>query len=216
VPGRSQEKDQLLREGREWPDSRGRRYRSGPHGPGPLDETPSQPWTAAMEATIFTGWIYDHLPPHAAGDSGRPIRSWVQNLNGAAPRDTRGGCRGFRNRHHADYISVHDTERGGDLLYPVNGGEPEPVAGLTESDEVIGGAPESAILYVSPDVSAVPLQVLKVSIRTGDRRPFVNISPTDPAGVVFIGFPIFTADEKQYVSTQQRALSVLYVATGLR
>ena len=26
-----------------------------------------QPWMAAMEATIFTGWIYDHLVPHAAG-----------------------------------------------------------------------------------------------------------------------------------------------------
>jgi len=25
-----------------------------------------QPWTAALEATIFTGWIYDHLKPHAA------------------------------------------------------------------------------------------------------------------------------------------------------
>ena len=24
-----------------------------------------QPWTVAMEATIFTGWIYDHLHPHA-------------------------------------------------------------------------------------------------------------------------------------------------------
>jgi hypothetical protein len=22
-----------------------------------------QPWTAAMEATVFTGWIYDHLLP---------------------------------------------------------------------------------------------------------------------------------------------------------
>ena len=29
-------------------------------------KTLSQPWTAAMEATIFTGWIYDHLLPHAA------------------------------------------------------------------------------------------------------------------------------------------------------
>jgi len=25
-----------------------------------------QPWAAAMEATVFTGWIYDHLLPHAA------------------------------------------------------------------------------------------------------------------------------------------------------
>src|ERR1700675_4173567 len=29
-------------------------------------KTLPQPWTAAMEATIFTGWIYDYLLPHAA------------------------------------------------------------------------------------------------------------------------------------------------------
>jgi transposase len=28
-------------------------------------KTLPQPWTAAMEATMFTGWIYDHLLPHA-------------------------------------------------------------------------------------------------------------------------------------------------------
>ena len=25
-----------------------------------------RPWSAAMEATMFTGWSYDHLKPHAA------------------------------------------------------------------------------------------------------------------------------------------------------
>jgi len=29
-------------------------------------KTLPQPWMIAMEATIFTGWIYDHLRPHAA------------------------------------------------------------------------------------------------------------------------------------------------------
>jgi transposase len=29
-------------------------------------KTLPQPWTAAMEATMFSGWIYDHLKPHAA------------------------------------------------------------------------------------------------------------------------------------------------------
>ena len=29
-------------------------------------KTLPQPWTAAMEATVFTGWIHDHLLPHAA------------------------------------------------------------------------------------------------------------------------------------------------------
>jgi transposase len=30
-------------------------------------KTLPQPGTVAMEATMFTGWIYDHLLPHAAG-----------------------------------------------------------------------------------------------------------------------------------------------------
>src|SRR5690242_12357642 len=30
-------------------------------------KTLPQPWSAAMEATMFTGWIYDQLKPHAAG-----------------------------------------------------------------------------------------------------------------------------------------------------
>jgi hypothetical protein len=28
-------------------------------------KTLPQPWPVAMEARIFTGWIYDHLLPHA-------------------------------------------------------------------------------------------------------------------------------------------------------
>jgi hypothetical protein len=29
-------------------------------------KTLPQPWTAAMDATMFTGWIYDHLKPQTA------------------------------------------------------------------------------------------------------------------------------------------------------
>jgi Transposase len=29
-------------------------------------KTLPQPWSGAKEATMFTGWIYDHLKPHAA------------------------------------------------------------------------------------------------------------------------------------------------------
>ena len=29
-------------------------------------KTLPEPWSAAMEATMFTGWIYDHLKPHAS------------------------------------------------------------------------------------------------------------------------------------------------------
>src|SRR5262250_2178323 len=29
-------------------------------------KTLPRPWSAALEATMFSGWIYDHLKPHAA------------------------------------------------------------------------------------------------------------------------------------------------------
>jgi transposase len=51
-------------------DVSGQVHREGQIGAtrGELDawmKTLPQPWTVAMEAPIFTGWIYDHLLPHA-------------------------------------------------------------------------------------------------------------------------------------------------------
>jgi transposase len=52
-------------------DSGGKVYSEGSLSATRLDldvwmKTPPQPWSAAMEATMFTGWIYDHLKPQAA------------------------------------------------------------------------------------------------------------------------------------------------------
>ena len=38
-------------------------------------KTLPRPWTAAMEATVFTGWIYDHLQSHATALSLQRIES---------------------------------------------------------------------------------------------------------------------------------------------
>ncbi len=81
---------------------------------------------------------------------------------------------------------------------------------------MIGGSPAADILYLTPDTAAVPLKIVKLNIATGLRQPFVNVLPTDPAGIMGLYPPIFTADEKRYIYTQARALSVLYVATGLK
>jgi transposase len=52
-------------------DSSGKIYAEGSLPATRLDldlwmKTLPHPWSAAMEATMFTGWIYDHLKPHAA------------------------------------------------------------------------------------------------------------------------------------------------------
>ena len=152
-----------------------------------------------------------------ASESDRPPRFWVQDTAGGVPRAvTPEGIYGlFVTVNHSDYVSARDGT-GVVRLYPIDGGEPRSVAGVTEVDEVIGGSADSDVLYVSPDPAAIPQQIVKVNIGTGRREPFVTVSPTDPAGLVGLDSPIFSGDEKRYVYTQLRELSVLYVATGLK
>ena len=57
---------------------------------------------------------------------------------------------------------------------------------------------------------------IKLNVETGVRQLLVRISPRDPAGVIYLFPPIFTADEKQFLDSQARAFSVLCVADGLK
>jgi len=166
----------------------------------------SATWTSDGRSLVVHANAADH-----------PLRFWVQDISGGAPRAiTPEGVDGLAvTVNHSDYVSTRDPN-GKIRLSPVNGGEPKIVSGLSNTDQVIGGAPESGVLYVTPDVSAIPLEIFKLNVQTGARQPFVSISPRDPAGVVFLYPPIFTNDEKQYLWSQTRAFSVLYVADGLK
>jgi eukaryotic-like serine/threonine-protein kinase len=152
-----------------------------------------------------------------ASQADHPLRFWVQNIDGAAPRPiTPEGLDGlFVTVNHSDYISARD--RTGTVgLYPIDGGDPKRVAGLTETDQVIGGSADSDIIYVSSGDSAFRRQIVKVNIANGQRQSFVTVSPTDSVGIAGVGRPIFSADGKRFVYLQVRQLSVLYAATGLR
>jgi hypothetical protein len=152
-----------------------------------------------------------------ASEAERALRFWVQNIDGSAPRPvTPEGLGGlFVTLNHSDYISARD-KTGTVSLYPIDGGDPKRVTGLTETDQMIGGSADSDIVYVSSGDSVIRRQIVKVNIASGRRLPFVTVSPTDSVGISGVGRPIFSADGKRFVYLQVRGLSVLYVATGLR
>jgi serine/threonine protein kinase len=152
-----------------------------------------------------------------ASDSGRALRFWRQSADGNDPHPvTPEGLNGvFLSLNRDDYVCARDAQ-GSVKLFPVDGSAPKSIAGITTSDEVIGGASESDTLYVTPDPSDFPLQVFKLNISTGLRQPFITIQPADSAGIVALSRPLFSADGRRYVYTQVRELSVLYVATGLK
>jgi transposase len=47
-------------------------------------KTLPQPWTAAIKASIFTGWVYDHLLPHAA--QVKVAHPWMLRATAAAKK----------------------------------------------------------------------------------------------------------------------------------
>jgi len=151
-------------------------------------------------------------------ESGSPVRFWVQKTDGSPPKPVtpQGIDSGLLlTLNHVDYIGAY-TADGSLRLYPLDGGQPKAVAGFAQSDSLVGSSSESDTVYVMPDAPAIPRLVEKLNIVTGRRRPFTSILPADPAGLLVIGRPKITADEKRFVGTKFRQISTLYVASGLK
>jgi eukaryotic-like serine/threonine-protein kinase len=164
-------------------------------------------------------WTSDgHRLVVRASRSSQPMRFWAQDIDGSAPQPVtpEGILSGpFLTVHHVDYVGGQDPN-GSIQLYPVDGGAPKSIVGISRDDILVDGSPDSDDVYVTPARSAIPLQIIKLNILTGLRQPFASISPTDYAGLLGLSLPVITADQTKYVCRQVRAVSVLYVATGLK
>lgn len=164
-------------------------------------------WSSDLQTLVVIG-----------SQAGSPVRFWVQKTDGSPPKPVtpEGIDSGLLiTLDHVDYIGAYEGN-GSVRLYPLDGSEPKAVAGFAQTDSLVGGSSESNTVYVMPDAPAIPRRLEKLNIVTGQRRPFAFILPADPAGLLSIGRPRITADEKRFVGTQYRQVSTLYVASGLK
>jgi tRNA A-37 threonylcarbamoyl transferase component Bud32/Tol biopolymer transport system component len=100
-------------------------------------------------------------------------------------------------------------------LYPVSGGEPRPVPGLSADDAPINWDSSGRFIYIY-EQGKVPGQLVQLNIATGQRQPWKTLMPLDPAGVNIIWPLCVTPDGKSYVYGYRRYLSDLYLAEGLK
>lgn len=106
---------------------------------------------------------------------------------------------------------------GGDyrtMIFPVNAGDPQPVAGLQAGEVPVTWSSDGLLLYCFR-IGDLPLQVYRIDLRTGRRTPWKLLVPPDPVGMIFAGGIMATSDWKSYVYTIQRRLDVLYLVEGL-
>jgi Tol biopolymer transport system component len=100
-------------------------------------------------------------------------------------------------------------------FYPLEGGEPDPIAGLLPDETPAGWSGDGRSLYVFRRRD-IPAKVWKLDMATGKREPWKELMPADGAGIVDIAPVIPTPDGQAYVYGYSRTLSDLYVVEGMQ
>jgi len=164
-------------------------------------------------------WFPDGKRILFEGDEpGRGTRLFVQDLAGGGPRAiTPEGVRLFVGREVSSdsrFVAAIGPDQKA-YVYPVDGGQPKPVLGWGDNDELCGWTDDTRGLFVYAH-GEIPAKVFRLDLATGKRLPWKEVLPADTAGVVTIVPLLFTPDGRSYVYSYPRILSQLYVGEGLQ
>jgi Tol biopolymer transport system component len=103
---------------------------------------------------------------------------------------------------------------GGIALYPLDGGEPTKLRGVRPEEVAVRWTRDGRGIYVfRPDLPG-RLDILDAA--TGERRPWKEIVPPDPAGVVQVEPFVVSEDGSTFVYSYRRLLGELELMTGVR
>jgi dipeptidyl aminopeptidase/acylaminoacyl peptidase len=152
-----------------------------------------------------------------ATEPGRGTRLYVRDFAGGSARAL--SPEGYRHFHRAvspdgRFAAVRGPDRR-IYLYPLEGGEPTPLPGLTADDVPVRFDREGRWLYVYQQGS-IPLRAYRYEISSGRRELWKEVSPADLAGLSAIARILPTPDGRAYAYSYFRILSYLHVADGLK
>ena len=184
------------------------------------------PIGAGEARTIATGGL---APQHAtwfpdgkrilltATEAGRGVRLYVLDSDTAAPRALspqgyRAAARCISPDGRVAAVTGPDQRW---YLYPLAGGEPEPLTAVEPNEGIMGWMPDGKALYVSKR-GTYPTSVFRLELATGKRELLKELTPPDPAGISNVAPPAIAADGRTYAYSYNRILSDLFLAEGLK
>ena len=152
-----------------------------------------------------------------ATETGHGTRLYVRDLAGGKPRAiTPEGYSLFRGTITPDAKSA--VVSGPDrriYLYPLEGGEPTPLAGLGTGDRPVRFSADGRTLFVQTNVG-VPSRVYRYDVASGKKELWKEVMPGDAAGLNTVSRFVVTPDGKTYAYSYLRVLSYLQLVEGLR
>jgi Tol biopolymer transport system component/predicted Ser/Thr protein kinase len=167
----------------------------------------------AIEHYATAQWFRDGKRVLICGNEpGKGVRFYVQELGGApnavTPENTRDGLLS------ADGKLL--LARGPDekySVYPIAGGDPRPVLGLTQADILALWSADglSALIYRRAEI---PYRLERVDLTTGRRTLFKEFAPADRTGLLSLREIFVTDDLRSYAYTAYYQVSSLFVSDG--
>jgi len=147
----------------------------------------------------------------AATQEGQHRRSYIQDLDGSGARPvTPEGTIAYAISPDGRHLVAGDPLP---KLYPVDGGDPIPIPGALSGDIPIRWHQDGRSLYVRSGF--LPARVFRIDTATGLREPFLELMPSDSAGVIYLDRITLTPDARSYAYSYTWWRSDLYLVEGL-
>ena len=177
---------------------------------------PRQLVTDGLERVLFAWFLDEQRVVVAANLKGSPLRSFLIDAAGGAPRPiTPEGTFAVPRSYAGGAIIGWSLGDGTFARFPLAGGGPRPLGGRVLFPHVpFRAAADGRSLFIS--AGGVPRKIERMDLTSGKRTPWMSLLPEEPAGVVLIEAALLTPDGQGYAYTYARFLQDLFVIDGLR
>jgi dipeptidyl aminopeptidase/acylaminoacyl peptidase len=161
----------------------------------------------------------------AGNEPGKATRLWVQDLSAGDPKpiSAEGVAAGFGfsgNAISPDGSVIAATSDAGLALYPVAGGEPQPVKGAEATDQPLRFSVDGRFLYVRAFPRGpgfrLPARIFRLDLAKGTRELWKEIAPAGASSLGGITALVIAPDAGAYAYTYGEATATLYEVSGIR
>jgi len=165
-----------------------------------------------IENYVTAQWFRDGKSVLFSGNEpGKGTRFYMQEIAGGPARPvTPEGTRDGWLSSDGKLVLARGPE-GKYSVYPIAGGEPRPVPGLTETDVLAQWSTDgrSVLVYRRAEI---PCHLERVDLATGHRTLFQEFAPADRAGLLSMRELFVTDDLRSYAYTAYYQVSSLFVS----
>lgn len=149
-------------------------------------------------------------------EPGKSPRCFVQDVEGSDPKPiTPEGATGKVLSPDGKLVLAWADDKQKFFAYPVEGGEPREVPGLSKDDQPVQwSADGSSIFFFRTENTGA--KIYRMEIASGRKDLWKEIAPTDLTGFISVDGVLMTRDGKSIVYGDRRILSQLFLAEGMK